>query len=637
MAIGPFTPGFMGDELTIREMAELGVIFLMFGVGLHFSLDDLWKVRRIAIPGAFAQTFLTTVIAYALSRFWGWTPVSGLVLGLAVSIASTVVLIRALTDRGLLDSAAGQAAVGWLIVEDIFTVIMLLVLPSFTAGGESFPWKELVTVLAKGIVFAAVMLIFGRRVIPALLMSIAYTRSRELFILVALGLAVGVSLVAAHVFSVSLALGAFIAGVIVKESPLSVQVDSDLTSFREAFSVLFFVSVGMLVDPHYVVEHWQLVLGVTSLIVFGKALITLALGWVLPWPPGTTATVAAGLSQIGEFSFIVGETGLRLGLLDQEQYALILSGAVLSISFNPLMYCALPLLERLLPQRNSFIRVDTVHHRLENHVVVVGYGRVGRHILSVLRSVGVPSLVIESSAIKLDELRTMGARTLFGDASNSDLLEHAGLGHARALVVAVPNETSAEVIIQNARRLNPSLPIIARSATESGLERLSAAGANDVIHPELEGGLEVVRHTLLQLDFPAGEVQQYTDAVRRNLYDPRLKTEAEHRRLHDLINAVHGMEIRWVQLSKKHHAARSIAELDVRAKTGASVVAVFRGESLITNPQADLTLQGGDWIGLIGTTEQLESAASTLSDGRSRRLARTHRPMQGERYGGGVE
>ena len=310
----------------------------MFGVGLHFSLKDLWRVRSIAIPGAIGQMAMATLLGFGLSRFWGWTAAAGIVLGLSISIASTVVLLRGLMDNGLLNTSHGQVAVGWLVLEDLATVLILVLMPTLVNTSGGFDWGQLGVTLLKAAGFVIIVLLAGTRLIPWILMHIAHTRSRELFILAVLAIALGIALGAAEIFGISLALGAFVAGVVVSELPLSHQVGADIVPFREAFAVLFFVSIGMLVNPGYVVGNILPILALTGLIVLAKPLMTLLMGLFLPWPARTTLVVAAGLSQIGEFSFILGQAGIALGLLDQSQYSLILAGAILSITFNPLMF-----------------------------------------------------------------------------------------------------------------------------------------------------------------------------------------------------------------------------------------------------------------------------------------------------------
>ena len=348
IAIGPFTPGFVGDVDTVSQLAELGVIFLMFGVGLHFSLGDLWKVKDIAIPGALGQTIIATALGYGLTQAWGWSKSASLVLGLAISVASTVVLIRGLMDNGLLNTPHGQAAIGWLVFEDLATILILILMPGMAAGTGGIDWAALGLTLLKAAAFVGILLFVGKKLIPWILLVVARTGSRELFILAVLAISLGTALGAAELFGVSLALGAFVAGVVVSESPLSHQVSADLLPFREAFSVLFFVSIGMLVNLQYLAGNMGAVLALSALIVFGKYILTVLLGFLIRRPARTFLVVAAGLSQIGEFSFILGQAGLSLGLLNQDQYSLILAGALLSITVNPLMFRSISVSEKWL-------------------------------------------------------------------------------------------------------------------------------------------------------------------------------------------------------------------------------------------------------------------------------------------------
>ncbi|HMP42412.1 MAG TPA: cation:proton antiporter, partial [Roseiflexaceae bacterium] len=532
MAIGPFTPGFVGDIETISQLAELGVIFLMFGVGLHFSFRDLWAVRSVAVPGAAAQMLIATALGFALTQFWGWSVGAGLVLGFSISIASTVVLLRGLMDAGLLNTSHGRLAVGWLVMEDLATVLLLVLLPSFFARSGDSGWLSAGSAILMAGIFIALMILVGSRFAPWLLFQIVHTRSRELFILAVVAIALGTAVGSAELFGVSLALGAFLAGVVLGESSISHQVGAEVLPFRETFAVLFFVSVGMLVNVSYLLANAGQVLILTLLIVVGKSVLTALLGLFFSIPARTILVVAAGLSQIGEFSFIVGQAGVRLGVLTQDQYSLILAGALLSILVNPLMYRLIPHAERFFQRFPAFWKLLDRHgpspapvaEGLHDHVVIVGYGRVGRHIVTVLQHLGVPLLVVEIDAGRAVEFERQGVSTLYGDAANSEVLDHAGLGRARALVVTLPNEAAAEMVVAAGRQLAPELPIIARAATRSGVGRLTDLGAQDVIHPELEGGLEVLRHTLLALDYPPLDVQQYADAVRRDQYDPAINT-----------------------------------------------------------------------------------------------------------------
>lgn len=621
IAIGPFTPGFIGDVGTISQLAELGVIFLMFGVGLHFSLRDLWKVRDIAIPGAVSQMLLATLLGYGLTQAWGWPRSASLVLGLAISVASTVVLIRGLMSNGLLNTPHGQAAIGWLVFEDLATILILILMPGLASGAGGVEWNVLGLTLLKAAAFVAILLFLGKKLIPWILLNSARSGSRELFVLAVLAISLGTALGAAEIFGVSLALGAFVAGVVVSESPLSHQVSADLLPFREAFSVLFFVSIGMLVNLQYLAGNVGAVLALSALIVIGKYIITLFLGFFIRRPARTFLVVAAGLSQIGEFSFILGQAGLTIGLLNQDQYSLILAGSLVSITVNPLMFRSISMVENLLRRSPALWKWMDRHgpslpaevEPLSGHVVVIGYGRVGQHIINVLGQLNVPRLVVDSDAARVEELNAQGVPTLFGDAANSEVLEHASLKRARLLVVTIPEEAATEVIVGAARDQAPDLPIIARAATTPGIRSLAKLGAQQVIHPELEGGLQIVRRTLLELGFPLNKVQAYEGVVRSDYYDLSINTEQERQLLHDLLNASDNIGITWLRLEASNPlVGQTLVEANLRVRTGASVVAIMRGQELITNPEPKAMLRANDLVGLVGDGKQLNVAQEVL-------------------------
>ena len=622
IVIGPFTPGFVGDTATISQLAELGVIFLMFGVGLHFSFSDLWKVRSVAVPGAIGRMIVVTLLGFGFSQLNGWTVTSGIVVGLAISIASTVILLRSLTDNGLLNTPHGQAAIGWVIVEDLATVLILVLMPTLANTSGRFDLMQVGLTLLKAAGFVILVMFAGTRLIPWILLRVAHTRSRELFILAVLAIALGIALGAAELFGVSLALGAFVAGVVVNESPLSHQVGADVLPFQEAFAVLFFVSIGMLVNPDYIFNHLGIILLFSALIVLGKALVTLIMGFVLPWPGRTTLVLAAALSQIGEFSFILGQEGMSLGLIDRDQYSLILAGSLVSITINPLIYRLIqpaetwfkkiPMLWRILDRHAPIPAAPD--ETIKDHVVIVGYGRVGSHIVHLLVKMSVPHLVIDSDPDHIEQLNQKRILNLYGDASNSEVLTHAHLENARALVVASHDESANELVVAAARDLSSNLPIIARATTEAGINQLAQLGAQDVIHPELEGGLEIVRHTLLKLDFPVTEIIRYMDAVRRDHYDTQINTQDEHRLLHDLINASGNIEVTWFSLNVENPlVGRTLQDANLRALTGASVVAIMRKGQLIANPKSFTTFEADDRVGFIGDSEQIEATERLLA------------------------
>jgi len=623
IAIGPFTIGFVGDIELMQQLAEMGVIFMMFGVGLHFSLRDLWSVRKIAIPGALLQMLLGTILGYFLALWWGWSAPAGIVMGMAISVASTVVLLRGLADNGHMSTVSGRVAVGWLVLEDLATVAILVVMPLVFgdhSSGEN-TWVTLGFATLRTVFFVVIMIFLGARIIPWLLTQIARTRSRELFILAIVALALGIAFSAAEFFGLSLALGAFLAGVVIGESDIGHQVGAEVIPFRDIFSVLFFVSVGMLVNPLMVFNNWALVLGLFILVVFGKWLINLLLGLILPASAHTMLVVAAGLSQIGEFTFIVGNEGMALGVLNQDQYGIILAAAAFSIMVNPFMFKAIPGQEKFL-KKIPFLwkRLDKsgpvpeiVQHGMHDHIIVVGYGRVGKYIGSVLKQLELPFLVVESDAVAAAEMQKQGIVTLFGDAANSEILMHTGIEDARALVVTTSDETTAELIVAAAHEMSPDLPIIARAGTESGVHRLAALGAHHIIHPELEGGLEIMRHTLLVLNYPVGQIQQYVDAVREDAYSAISSNGQRPFVLNQLMTAVRGLEIAWMPVSEESEIVnKSILEANVRARTGASVVALLRENKVLPNPKSDTVFHIGDMVALIGAAQELSDAEHLL-------------------------
>jgi CPA2 family monovalent cation:H+ antiporter-2 len=622
IVIGPFTPGYIGDINTITQLAELGVIFLMFGVGLHFSLGDLWKVRNIAIPGAIGQMLITTLLGYLLAQYLGWPRGASIMLGMAISIASTVVLLRGLMDNGLLTTAHGQAAVGWLVLEDIATVLILLLLPTIGSGGGSLDWTALGLTLLKAAAFFAVLGFIGRKVIPKMLDGSARSGSRELFILAVLAVSVGIALAATKLFGVSIALGAFAAGVVVNESKLSHQVSADLVPFRDAFTVLFFVSIGMLVDISYLGSNIPTLIALVVLITVGKYLITLLMGLLIDRPARTFLVVAAGLSQIGEFSFILGQAGLAVGLLAQDQYSMILAGALLSISVNPLMYKTTVPMERLLRKLPHFWRRLDQHgdlgepdDGLSDHVVVIGFGRVGQHIVNVLNKLNMPLLVLDSDVERVENLVERGTPALYGDAGNSEVLTHAKLDRARLLVVTTPDDAATGIIVSTAKAIAPDLHIIARASSDSSLPRLYSLGAQHVIHPELEGGLQIVRRTLLELGFSLRKVQQYTDAVRTDRYNIAIDTNEERQFLTELLSASDNIGLSWLPLSEDSQVmGKTLVDSKLREVAGASIVAISRGGKVIANPTPATVLVKGDVIGMIGEEEQITKAKSMLGE-----------------------
>lgn len=520
--LGPATPGFVADAELSRQLAEIGVILLMFGVGLHFSLDDLLLVRRIALPGAIIQIAVATVLGVGVATLWGWSFGASLVFGLALSVASTVVLIRSLAQRNLLQSMNGRIAVGWLIVEDLAMVLVLVLLPPLagwlgSTTGE-IATKEidsgllitLVVALGKISIFVVLIVVVGRRVFPWLLGYVASTGSRELFTLSVIATAVGIAFGSAQLFGVSFALGAFFAGMVMRESNLSHRAAEESLPLRDAFSVLFFVSVGMLFDPSVLIDQPLQVLAVVAIVVVGKTLAAFLIVLAFRYPLNTALTVSASLAQIGEFSFILAGLGVSLGLLPREGMSLILAGAVISISLNHLVFQAIEPAQSWIRARSKLARtlerpddplaelpMSVESREVTGHVVLVGYGRVGRRIGEALVEHGLRFVVAEQNRELVETLRKRGLHAVAGDASDPAVLVQAHIARARMLVIATPDTLRARRMIEIARMLNPRVETLVRthSDEEAALLRNENA-AGTVFLGEHELALSMTRHVL---------------------------------------------------------------------------------------------------------------------------------------------
>jgi CPA2 family monovalent cation:H+ antiporter-2 len=492
VAVGPFTPGFTADLPLAAELAEIGVILLMFGVGLHFSLKDLLSVAHIAVPGAIGQIVVATFMGAGLAHLLGWSFSAGLVFGLALSVASTVVLIRALQERHILDTDRGRIAVGWLVVEDLAMVLALVLVPSaavITAGDGVPPSRMvllLLVTLAKVSVFVALMLLVGRRLIPWLMHYTAHTGSRELFRLAVYAIALGVAFGAAKLFDVSFALGAFFAGVVMGESELSQEATEEAMPLRDAFAVLFFVSVGMLLNPAVFVEAPLAVLATVGIIVLGKSIAAYLIVRLFRLPSSTALTVSASLAQIGEFSFILIGLGLSLSLVPAEARDLVLAGAIVSIVLNPLMFGLIDRLRPRPPQGTAPKPSDIVPTTLTGHTVLVGYGRVGSYVGAALAGPKEPCVVIETGQRAIEQARRDGVEVIEGNAAQSDVLAAANLTQARRLIVTIPEAFEAGQVVEQARAAHPSLEILARAHSDAIMEHLTVLGADLVVSGERE-------------------------------------------------------------------------------------------------------------------------------------------------------
>jgi len=503
VVISPATPGFVGDVGLAGQLAEIGVMLLMFGVGLHFSMRELLAVRRIAVPGAIVQIAVAVALGMGASMAWGWHWGGALIFGLCLSVASTVVLLRALEAKGLLDSINGRIAVGWLVVEDLVMVLVLVLVPALAgvmgeagagqAADAGELWTTMGLTLAKVAAFIAVMLVVGRRVFPKLLWWVARTGSRELFTLCVVAAAIGVAFGAAMLFDVSFALGAFFAGMMMRESEYSHRAADESLPLRDAFAVLFFVSVGMLFDPAVLWQQPLKVLAVVAIILVGKTLAAIGLVLLFRYPLNTALTIGASLAQIGEFSFILAGMGVALGLMPAEGQSLVLAGALISIAANTAVFAAIGPLQHWLRQRSALVRrfeqrddplaelpVSTDPKQLAGQVVLVGYGSVGRRMAAELREQHVPFVVAEQNRELVETLRKEGIPAVSGDAAEPEVLIQAHIARAAMLVITPPDSMRARRMVETARALNPRVEILLRTLSEDEARLLRQEGLGTV-------------------------------------------------------------------------------------------------------------------------------------------------------------
>jgi CPA2 family monovalent cation:H+ antiporter-2 len=537
VVLGPHSPGFVADVAAAQQLAEVGVILLMFGVGLHFSPGDLLRVRRVAVPGALLQMPVAAALGFALARGWGWTPAAAVVFGISLCVASTVVVLRTLEDRGMMDAVDGRIAVGWLIVEDLVVVLVLVLLPVFLpaleGGGGSGAAPDgralgaaLAATLAKMAAFIGGMLLVGRRVVPWLLARVARTGSRELFTLAVLGVALGVALGAAGVFGISVALGAFVAGVVIGESDLSHRAAADALPFQDAFAVLFFVSVGMLIDPRVLMDQPLRVLATAGVVLLGNSVLVTLLLVLLRHPVGPSLRLGAAFGQVGEFSFIMAGLGVSLGVLPEAGRSLVLAAALVTIVANPLLYrgaqrlaawlARFPaLIDRMERTREPRVATTALFQAVpRDHVILVGYGRVGRTIGDALQRRGIPFVAIEQDRRTLEVMRGTGVPAIYGNATRADILQLAHPATARLLVVATPDPYHAQVVIERAREANAALQVVVRTHGDEEQALFERMGVQRALMGERELAYAMAYHSLRAMGCSDDHADHVLDELR---------------------------------------------------------------------------------------------------------------------------
>lgn len=516
IVIGPHSPGFVADMSLAHELSEIGIVLLMFGVGLHFSLKDLLEVKNIAIPGAIVQMAVATGLGAVLASSWGWSMSSAVLFGLSLSVASTVVLLRALEDHSMMQTNNGQIAIGWLIVEDLAMVLALVMVPALAVGtgamaeegaAEGSPLHQLAIAVVKIGLFMAAMLIGGKRLLPMLLTAVAKTKSRELFTLAVFAVAVGLAFGSAKLFGVSFALGAFFAGMMIRESDLNHEVADRALPFQDAFAVLFFVSVGMLFDPHILLERPFDVVLVVFIIVIGKSLAAFLLTVLLGYPIKTGLLVSASLAQIGEFSFILVALGVAYGIMPEDGRDMVLAGAMISIALNPLFFWSMRWLHSYLSNHPELskkfdLRESNISHMEEQEcaqlskdlIIVIGYGQVGREICDNILDAHIDLVIVDSNRERVEMLRELGYHAIFGDASYPETLEKAQISKAAAIVISVPDAFEGRKILDAAREIKPNVHVIVRAYNDEEVFYFMEQKVNFVTTPAREIGRSIINY-----------------------------------------------------------------------------------------------------------------------------------------------
>ncbi len=600
--VGPHTLGVrITDIHEIELLAEIGVALLLFALGLEFSMSELKPVRKIALIGTPIQLLVTILIGYAIGKYLGWSTAESIWFGNIISISSTMVTMKILMGRGLIGTLSSRVMIGMLIVQDLAVIPMMIILPQI-----SNPEAGLIllgTAVVKSAVFLTIMILLGTKLLPRLLAYIADWNSRELFILsiTAIGLGIGY---ATYKAGLSFAFGAFVAGMVLSESDYGHQALNDIVPLRDIFGLLFFTTVGMLLDPGFLFDNWQLVLMLVLIIGVTKGILFWGISIIFKYKNIVPLAVGLGLFQVGEFSFVLARIGLAAEAISQYMYSLILSVSVISMIATPFVSAlTAPLykLKKRFFKHEALITENIPHDGLDNHVIIAGGGQVGKYIGNILKEICVPFVVAEMNHQRMVECRTQGYPVIFGDMSQSITAEAAGIGSAKLLLVTTPSIVESQSIIKNANRLNPKLHIVARAKSEDQMQDLYEDDVYMVVFPEMETGLEYARQALLHLEVPITAIQEYSDNIRRSHYAPVYDTNKDYQNLALLNNVKELLEISWVEiLTRSSLLGKSIKGSAIRSKTGVTVVGIIRKGEFISNPGLDTVFSKGDIIAVVG-------------------------------------
>lgn len=621
--ISPHTGGIMvSDVQEIERLAEIGVALLLFALGLEFSLNELKPVRRIALIGTPIQILLTVAYGFAIGRWLGWDAVPSIWFGAMISLSSTMVILKTLMNQGWMGTLSSRVMIGMLIIQDLAVVPMMIILPKLSNPEAGLPILGLAAV--KSAVFLLFMFLLGTKILPRLLALIARWESRELFLLAitALGLGIGY---ATHWFGLSFAFGAFVVGMVLSESDYSHQALSDIIPLRDIFGLLFFTSVGMLLDPAFLVANWRSELLLVGLVAVGKGLIFAALARLFGYSNVVPIALGLTLFQVGEFSFVLARVGIETQSIDRELYSLILSTAIVSMMLTPVLSsltAPLYALRKRFFRREALQTMNMPASGLSGHVVIAGGGRTGHYIAQVLKYLSVDFVIIELNYHQVEQFRAAGHPIVFGDAAQEPVLKAAQIENARLLLVTVPAIVVVQAIVREAGRMNPNLRIVATAEVSEQIRSLYEQGAYMVILPQMEAGLEMATQALLTLGVPTSEIQGYTDRVRHAYYAPITETEAVCDDLACLRNARDLLELTWVRLPAGGPLqGRSLRELNVRGVTGVSVVGVLHDGRFLPNPDADYRFAEDDLVAVIGRAEEREAFRAFAEPARERPVA----------------
>ena len=609
IAFGPYAGGFALTSVhEIELLAEIGVALLLFALGLEFSLKDLKPVKKIALIGTPIQILLTIAMGYGIGQWMGWDAKTSLWLGALVSLSSTMVLLKTLMNQGWLGTLSSKVMVGILIVQDLAVVPLIVLLPIL--NNPELGWVSLQIAILKTVLFLAGMILFGTRLLPWIMRHISHLGSRELFLLAITAIGLGVGYLT-YLVGLSFAFGAFVAGMVLSESDYGHQALSDIIPVRDLFGLLFFASVGMLLNPAFLLDHWKQVFILVLIVSLGKGLILALLARIFKYGNVVPLAVGLGLFQVGEFSFVLAQVGVSTNSISHEVYSLVLTTAIITMFLTPLISgqtARLYALRKRWFKHESLDSINFPKSGFRNHVIIMGGGRVGFRIAQVLKRLNVPMLIIELDQLRVDRAKHADIPVIYGDASHEVVLEAATASLARLLIITSPEVVIAQTIVQRVRKVNAEIQVVARAPGVEFLEEFKKLNISEVVIPEFEAGLEMARKALVHLHIPAAKIQHYTESLRQDLFASFFNENEETKIMEQLQTAEHQYDLQWMLIKPGSKLVGiTIGEAEIRTKTDTSIVGVIRKEKLEPNPDASFRFEANDRVAIIGIDSARES------------------------------